>query len=1061
MRVVIDMQGAQSAASGFRGVGRYIRELTKELILCSKGELDIYLALNGRLECNHLFKYFDGVIDRDHIKVWNYYPEVPPACLTNNDEPKPEELFHEWFMHQFNADIIWVPNFQEGYGDANVAATVKLTRGRETIISTLHDVTPLIYAEDYLNPNIKPWYMRKLQYVCDSDIVLTDSEFSKDKISELLGISRNKIEVVLLSYDSKVFYSSDKYLSANSKGKYFLYAGGSDQHKNLKRLIEAFGMLGDNITSEYKILFAGKEPLADKNKLLKYAEEAGIDKKCLVFLGYVSDDDLRLYMQKCTAFVFPSYAEGFGLPPLEAMACGAPTLVANATSVREIVLDKDAQFDPWSVKDISKKMKRVITDKKYADRLIKSGIARAKDFSWAKGAKQIKDIMLNAPIQKKGMSYSKHDLCLDLKKILVPNNYKYKAAVAKSIEHGTLFNRIKHIYIDTSAVVLEDYVSGIQRVVNGFIVSIEKMFKDRDDVEVRAIYSDPSVNTFYYSFYNGKKYVKQKSLSMNCVVDFYDGDILIMPDLHPSNIIAKENYLISLSKRGVKVFTSLNDIIPMQYPEFFDQGFVEEYKKYLKAISHFSGIISISKATMNSYNDWCKENDVTRPPFFVNDYNYLGADINHANPSKGLPDNSEEIIDNIKKNPTVLMVGTIEPRKKQDLVLDALDVLWSRNKDINLVFVGRNGWQMDNFVKRIKEHEQNGKKLFWLSGISDEFLDMVYAFSSGVIVASLEEGYGLPIIEAAQHGKPLLLRDIPVFKEIAGKFAKYFSGDKAEKLADSIFDWINDIAKGSAPDSSKIKYYSWEESGRGLIEKIDSSLLADRNHYINNNSYSGYNSIDYFDFEESFRGNTEEIKYRQQQYLKYFKNCSNVLDIGCGRGEFLELLRENGINSEGVDVYEKFVVEGQRRGLKITCGDGISFLQSKLEWDGIFCAQVIEHITFDQIIKLCSEAYYRLKKGSYLLIETPNPTKLDMFTHTFYLDPTHNKPIHPATLKYLLEKIGFSEVEIVFTEESKSDYTIPMFEGDGLTNLEEINHAIFVLNDYLFGSADYAIIAQK
>lgn len=1055
------MQGAQSPASGFRGVGRYIRELTKELILCSKGQLDIYLALNGKLECDHLFRYFDGIIDRDHIKVWNYYPEVPPACLTDNNEPKPEELFHEWFMHQFDADIIWVPNFQEGYGDANVAASVKLTRGRETIISTLHDVTPLIYAENYLNPSIRPWYMRKLQYVCDSDIVLTDSEFSKDKISELLGISRDKIKVILLSYDSRVFYSSDKYLSADSKEKYFLYAGGSDQHKNLKRFIEAFGMLGDEITSEYKIKFAGKEPLADKNKLIKYAEEAGVDKNCLEFLGYVSDDDLRLDMQKCTAFVFPSYAEGFGLPPLEAMACGAPTIVAGATSVREIVIDEEARFDPWSVEDISRKMKRVITDKDYSDRLIKNGIARAKDFSWVKGAEQIREIMLNAPVQKKGIPYSKYELCADVKKILSPTDYKYKASVAESIEHSTLFNRKRHIFIDASAVVLEDYVSGIQRVVNGFIVSIGKLFSDRDDVEVRAVYSDPSVNTFYFSFYNGKKYVRQKRITADCVVDFYDGDILIMPDLHPANIIAKEKYLASLSKRGVRVFTSLNDIIPMQYPEFFDKGFVEEYQKYLKAISRFSGIISISRATMNSYNEWCEANDVTRPPFFVDDYNYLGADINHANPSKGLPDNSEEITDCIRKNPTVLMVGTIEPRKKQDLVLDALDVLWNRKKDINLVFVGRNGWQMDNFVTRVREHEQNGKKLFWLSGISDEFLDMVYSLSSGVIVASLEEGYGLPIIEAAQHGKPLLLRDIPVFNEIAGNSARYFSGDNAEALADSILDWVNDIAGGTAPDPSGIKYYSWEESGRGLIQKIDPSLFEECGCVNDANSNSGYNNIGYFDFEKSFRGSREAIKNRQKQYLKYFTNCSNVLDIGCGRGEFLELLRENNINGEGVDCYEKFVADGRREGLKITLADGIEYLQSKLDWDGIFCAQVVEHISFDRIIKLCSEAYFRLREGSYLVIETPNPTKLDMFTHTFYLDPTHNKPVHPATLKYLLEKTGFSEVEITFTEESKSQYTIPMFRGDGLTNLDEINHAMFVLNDYLFGSADYAVIARK
>ena len=170
MRVVIDMQGAQSEFSGGRGVGRYIREFTKELILSSGDELDIYLALNGKLNCKGIFEYFNGLIDRDHIKVWNYLPEVAPACTFDHQTVRPEELFREWFLHQFNADIIWVPNYQEGYGEANIATSIKLTEGNETVISTLHDVTPLLFEKEYLKEdNVREWYSKLSRWrYCDN-----------------------------------------------------------------------------------------------------------------------------------------------------------------------------------------------------------------------------------------------------------------------------------------------------------------------------------------------------------------------------------------------------------------------------------------------------------------------------------------------------------------------------------------------------------------------------------------------------------------------------------------------------------------------------------------------------------------------------------------------------------------------------------------------------------------------------------------------------------------------------------------------------------------------------
>ena len=197
-------------------------------------------------------------------------------------------------------------------------------------------------------------------------------------------------------------------------------------------------------------------------------------------------------------------------------------------------------------------------------------------------------------------------------------------------------------------------------------------------------------------------------------------------------------------------------------------------------------------------------------------------------------------------------------------------------------------------------------------------------------------------------------------------------------------------------------------------------------------------------------------------YLPYFRKSDKpVLDVGCGRGEFLRLMKNHGIQAFGVDLYPEYVVEGELNGLDIRQGDAIQFLKDSTQsFAGIFASQVIEHISFEQLQILCQSAYEKLEDGAYLILETPNPTCLSMFTSSFYIDPTHNKPIHPLTLEYILHEVGFQEVHIVYTQASRQQ-ALPLIKGDGIQNLDEVNAAITRVSDMLYGSLDYAVIAKK
>ncbi len=220
-----------------------------------------------------------------------------------------------------------------------------------------------------------------------------------------------------------------------------------------------------------------------------------------------------------------------------------------------------------------------------------------------------------------------------------------------------------------------------------------------------------------------------------------------------------------------------------------------------------------------------------------------------------------------------------------------------------------------------------------------------------------------------------------------------------------------------------------------------------------------YSGIDYFDFENYFRGSIEQIKRNQQQYLKYYEGKSNVIDLGCGRGEFLTLLSENGIKSKGVDLYEEFVQMCTMNGLDVVCDDALRFLHTQRKVGGIFAGQLIEHLTINQLVELCNIAYEKLEEDAYIIMETPNPTCLAIYSHAFYIDPSHNKPVHPLTIKYILEKSGFKNIEIIYTDTSKLPVSIP--EISGIEEADKFNEVMHMISELLFGSQDYAVIAKK
>jgi glycosyltransferase involved in cell wall biosynthesis len=390
----------------------------------------------------------------------------------------------------------------------------------------------------------------------------------------------------------------------------------------------------------------------------------------------------------------------------------------------------------------------------------------------------------------------------------------------------------KQLLIDVSAISQIDAGSGIQRVVRNLY---------------RALLASPpkgyKICPIAATKKNGYTYLPTNFLQLSPVnsphlppipVQTNAEDIFLGLDLSAHLIPHHLPQLQNWKLRGVHISFIIYDLLPVLEPDWFNPKSTQNFNRWLRTIAIFANnTIAISKTVQTDFSKWMqKRYDLDIPCSIIPLGAELDTQLNNPHTSALTAQMSQEL----NQHPFVLMVGTIEPRKAYAEALNAFESLWTKGDQTRLVIVGKPGWKVDSLITQLKTHAETGNRLIWLNTAGDDTLKYLYQQCLGVLITSKGEGYGLPLMEATHFNKPVLARDIPIFREIAGNIASYFSEMEPNNLIQALPKWLNELKI-----SNNTKRYpalaTWEISCAQLIKTLlQTPTLINANPNIHSNT---------------------------------------------------------------------------------------------------------------------------------------------------------------------------------------------------------------------------------
>lgn len=591
------------------------------------------------------------------------------------------------------------------------------------------------------------------------------------------------------------------------------------ESKHNRRLVEAWQASSLARDSRCRLVFVGDAhaPAFASAIELQIVDGPGADR--VTITGYASTDDYRRYLQAADVAVqLRQNSRGeTSAAVFDCLSHGIATVVNAHGSMVEIppnaVVMLAEDFDPA---DLARAMESLLSSPDERERQAAAGVEHCREFldpqriamQYREAIERAYASSANQQIRRAGLRLSSAWRDAD-----EADRVDIAETIAANVPVAT---GVRQILVDVTELVRRDARSGIQRVVRSIV---SWLLRDPPSgYRVEPVYASADGYRYARAFCGEFLRLEPTSLSDEAVT-IREGDVFIGLDLALEEIPLMASRLQGMRDLGARVYVVVYDLLPLIRNDCFPAHAEQLFRTWLTALCTVAdGAISISRSVAD---DLLRELDglgVERLQPLQLGFFHLGGDIEESLPTRGVTKAERALIDGLTDAPSFLMVGTIEPRKGHSQSLDAFELLWSSGGHQRLVIVGKPGWMTDVLIERIRQHPELGNRLVWFEGASDEVLDVLYARCSALLAASEGEGFGLPLIEAARHGLPILARDLPVFRELVGDCAVYFHGSGARELADAVECWCRLDADGRAPGSAGVRWITWEQSARMLVD---------------------------------------------------------------------------------------------------------------------------------------------------------------------------------------------------------------------------------------------------
>jgi len=391
------------------------------------------------------------------------------------------------------------------------------------------------------------------------------------------------------------------------------------------------------------------------------------------------------------------------------------------------------------------------------------------------------------------------------------------------VHHPGYSHKPRQLLVDVSVLAVHDAGTGIQRVVRSILAELQG--RDIADVDVRPIAADGRTSYRYLPIRPDARWGAALDLASLPEVQVGSEDIFLGLDLATVSLRIHERQLASWRASGARMHLVVYDLLPLRHPGWFRRRTRRNYRRWLGVIERNAHeVICISRYVASDFKRWLARPKLTaRRPIVVTSLS-LGGNIEASSPSLGLPGDAAEVLAWMKARETVLMVGTVEPRKAYDRALPAFERLWASAgaEAPQLAIVGRPGWKTARLQRRLRQLSGLQGPCLWLDDVSDEFLGLLYQASAGVLFATHAEGFGLPMVEALAKGKRVLARDHPALRELAAPGVTFFGNDAPRELGETVQQWLRDEAVSKIePQASR----SWSDATSDLLTLLG---LADQ-----------------------------------------------------------------------------------------------------------------------------------------------------------------------------------------------------------------------------------------